>query len=429
MGTFAYGDSYYGLRSYDQTTGAVKNASATVTATSTLPAVTYVVAIGAEASLTAASSMTCSGESVIFEDTDKFSYGTGLYGKNEYDQADLQTIVSATSSIASVSGEKIHLASATSNAVAIIDILGGLTFSGSVSVIATSTFSSSGVRYREGSATVTVGSSITASSTATYVASATVNATSTTAANAEKFFLERSDKFAYGTGLYGRNEYDEADLQTIISATSSMTAVSGIRVQNAVVSTQIVHITVTNSHVDGNHKYFIDGVQQPTLDLVEGTTYTFSHNASHPFALSTTSDGTHNSGSEYTTGVTRDASANTLTFVCPDDAPQLYYYCSVHSGMGGTANTNPQTIVTAEAEKIHQEGGSTTCNSTTAASGGTLLTSGPVAMASSATTVITFIRVREVTAIVSTTSGTLAVGREKWEVIAPTSTTWTEIAA
>ena len=55
--------------------------------------------------------------------------------------------------------------------------------------------------------------------------------------------------------------------------------------------------------------------------------------------MSTTSDGTHNSGSEYTTGVTRDSSANTLTYVVPTGAPQLYYYCTNHSGMGGTANT------------------------------------------------------------------------------------------
>ena len=61
--------------------------------------------------------------------------------------------------------------------------------------------------------------------------------------------------------------------------------------------------------------------------------------SAHPFALSTTSDVTHGGGSEYTTGVTRDSSANTLTYVVPTSAPQLYYYCTNHPGMGGTANT------------------------------------------------------------------------------------------
>jgi hypothetical protein len=75
------------------------------------------------------------------------------------------------------------------------------------------------------------------------------------------------------------------------------------------------------------------------MELMEGNTYVFSYPSAHPFALSTTSDGTHNSGSEYTTGVTRDSSANTLTYVVPTGAPQLYYYCTNHSGMGGTANT------------------------------------------------------------------------------------------
>ena len=63
--------------------------------------------------------------------------------------------------------------------------------------------------------------------------------------------------------------------------------------------------------------------------------------------FSTTSDGTHNSGTEYTTGVTTfgtpgSAGAYTRILVATD-APTLYYYCSVHSGMGGQANTPAAT--------------------------------------------------------------------------------------
>ncbi len=97
--------------------------------------------------------------------------------------------------------------------------------------------------------------------------------------------------------------------------------------------------TVTSASYAGANRFHILGVPQKTLELEEGNTYVFTYPGSHPFALSTTSDGSHGGGSEYTTGVTRDSSANTLTFVVPASAPQLYYYCTSHSGMGGTANT------------------------------------------------------------------------------------------
>ena len=100
-----------------------------------------------------------------------------------------------------------------------------------------------------------------------------------------------------------------------------------------------LNIAVTVQNVGGSNKYFIDGVQQDTLNLLEGNTYVFSYPSAHPFALSTTANGTHGGGSEYTVGVTRDTGANTLTYVVPSNAPQLYYYCTAHSNMGGTANT------------------------------------------------------------------------------------------
>jgi len=96
--------------------------------------------------------------------------------------------------------------------------------------------------------------------------------------------------------------------------------------------------TVTVVSVGGANKYFIDGVQQDTLDLYEGNTYIFNYPSAHPFKFSTTSNGSHNSGSEYTTGVTHNSSSQ-VTIVVATSAPTLYYYCSSHSAMGGTANT------------------------------------------------------------------------------------------
>jgi len=107
---------------------------------------------------------------------------------------------------------------------------------------------------------------------------------------------------------------------------------------------------VTVSGDSGANKYRFDGntTDAPTLNLQEGGTYTFdqsdSSNSGHPLRFSTTSDGTHGSGSEYTTGVTTtgtpgNAGAKTVITVAAS-AATLYYYCSQHSGMGGQANTN-----------------------------------------------------------------------------------------
>ncbi|MDA9627021.1 phage tail fiber protein [Candidatus Pelagibacter sp.] len=92
--------------------------------------------------------------------------------------------------------------------------------------------------------------------------------------------------------------------------------------------------TVTVSSVGGSNKYFIDGVQQDTLDLYEGNTYIFNHPSAHPFRFSTDS----NNSNAYTTGVTVNSTTQ-VTIVVASNAPTLYYYCSSHSGMGGTANT------------------------------------------------------------------------------------------
>ena len=99
--------------------------------------------------------------------------------------------------------------------------------------------------------------------------------------------------------------------------------------------------TVTVANPGSGNKYYIDGALQPTLNLSEGSTYVFNWSAAtgHPLRFSTTSDGTHGGGSEYTTGVTINTGAYTSTITVAVGAPTLFYYCQYHSGMGGQINT------------------------------------------------------------------------------------------
>ena len=116
---------------------------------------------------------------------------------------------------------------------------------------------------------------------------------------------------------------------------------------------RIPTITVTslNITVDGG-KFYVNGVQQDTLELHANKTYTFDQsdpsNTGHPLKFSTTSDGTHAGGVEYTTGVTSNGNAPgggqssplIITFVPSLSlaGTTMYYYCQNHSGMGGSIN-------------------------------------------------------------------------------------------
>ena len=103
--------------------------------------------------------------------------------------------------------------------------------------------------------------------------------------------------------------------------------------------------TLTRTVTVAGGKFVIDGVSQDTLDLYEGNTYKFdlsdSSTSGHPFRFATAADAA--GSTEYTTGVTTSGTQGQagayVQIVVAASAPTLYYYCSSHSGMGGTANT------------------------------------------------------------------------------------------
>ena len=127
-------------------------------------------------------------------------------------------------------------------------------------------------------------------------------------------------------------------------------------------------ITVADDPNVSNGVFYIDGVAAPDIQMVRGNTYIWQQNsatnlfagagvARHPMVISTTKDGTHNSGAIYTDGVTYfldavevvDAAAYDAGFAAattremritvPDDAPDtLHYFCYQHAGMSSNAS-------------------------------------------------------------------------------------------
>ena len=136
---------------------------------------------------------------------------------------------------------------------------------------------------------------------------------------------------------------------TLVAGTKQSLPADGNRLLNVTRNMKAAEKTfaVTVYVSSGSNKYFIDAAIQ-NLSLEEGGTYTFdqSHNTNggHPLRFSTTQHGTHNSGTEYTTGVTTNgtpgnAGAYTKITVATG-APTLYTYCTAHTGMGFTVTTN-----------------------------------------------------------------------------------------
>ncbi len=101
--------------------------------------------------------------------------------------------------------------------------------------------------------------------------------------------------------------------------------------------TETIEVSVAANNSGEGNVYVIDGVQKKSLSLEAGTTYTLNHPSGHPLRFSVTDDGTHGSGTEYTVGVDSSVSGATTIQVTSGTPSTLYYYCSIHPGMGGLA--------------------------------------------------------------------------------------------
>ena len=126
------------------------------------------------------------------------------------------------------------------------------------------------------------------------------------------------------------------------SDTVTITGNNGIVVSNTSTSALLVENKGAQHTVTvAGGKFVIDGTSQQALRLVPGVIYWFdqsdSSNGSHPLHFSTTSDGTHNSGSQLTEGtgsgfiiyekVGTPGSAGAYTRIkLQQDAGNIYYY-------------------------------------------------------------------------------------------------------
>ena len=97
-----------------------------------------------------------------------------------------------------------------------------------------------------------------------------------------------------------------------------------------------ISVSVAANNAGSGNVYVIDGTQKKSLTLDVGKTYTFNHPTAHPLRFSSTNDGTHGGGEAYTSGVDTSTDGVTIIEVTANTPTTLYYYCSVHSGMGGS---------------------------------------------------------------------------------------------
>ena len=134
-------------------------------------------------------------------------------------------------------------------------------------------------------------------------------------------------------------------------------------------ATQFINVDVKHFDVaspNAQDYFIVDNVRQKQLRLKKGNTYYFDLSDSslfnadtslnRPFRFSTTEDGTHNSGTEYTTGVTKSASTTAIgttgafiQIVVANDAPQLFYYNPNNSGEGGKVEVVSRNTIIADA--------------------------------------------------------------------------------
>ena len=162
--------------------------------------------------------------------------------------------------------------------------------------------------------------------------------------------ITATDADANSNLTYSISGGDDASLFSIDATTGQLT-LQGVTTP----ADQTIIVTVAGSPPG---QYYLDGVLFANYQFTEGATYTFdlsdSSNSNHPLRFSETINGTFGGGSEYSTGVSYSGTAGqagaSTTITVTESTPQLYYYCAVHSGMGGEGLLTSQAFVSSNVD-------------------------------------------------------------------------------
>lgn len=139
------------------------------------------------------------------------------------------------------------------------------------------------------------------------------------------------------------NNLKKATLNDLPISSATQTALDNITAGTTAIRTDIV-VTVADDGSGSQNVFYLEGAKDQVINLTTGFKYRFdtshSSNATHVLRLSTTKDGSHNSGSAYTDNVTTNGTAGssgsyTQIEVKADTPERLYIYCTAHAGMGG----------------------------------------------------------------------------------------------
>ena len=361
-----------------------------------------------------------------------YSYGTSTYGSHEFGEDSLPIAIYGASTVTGAC-ERIQHSGALSAGASGFAAIGGFTASADAIVSVTSATTCSGQVVGERSATVSVASTVTQTGNATFASGGTVTVTVSSGVTAagEKFILEETDTLGYGTYVYGVGVYDLSNLQTIISATSTVACsaekinvgsatldgtatVSAIARRVALGSVLINGTSVTVATSNGNGTRVRTSAAPITVEstVVPASTIVrvreSSANPSATASITANSVFVVNGAAALTGTATVAAICNRVRFGSGTPTANASITVLGFATRGGIASLTGASTIVADSERIHQghavtqpeSGMTTTCN-----------------------------RVQSTSGALSATSGTATIGREKWEIIVNDSVTWTQIAA